>query len=61
MLETKLRHLILSMLGIILLGTTGYVVIEHVGWFDAFYMTAITLATVGFEEVWKIDDYHMGV
>jgi len=44
------------MLGIILLGTTGYVVIEHVGWFDAFYMTAITLATVGFEEVWKMSD-----
>jgi len=56
MLETKLEHLILSMLGIILLGTTGYVVIEQVGWFDAFYMTAITLATVGFEEVWEMSD-----
>jgi len=56
MLETKLEHLILSMLGIILLGTTGYVIIEHVAWFDAFYMTSITLATVGFQEVWKMSD-----
>lgn len=56
MLETRLEHLILSMLGIILLGTTGYVIIEQVGWFDAFYMTAITLATVGFEEVWNMSD-----
>ncbi len=56
MLETRIEHLILSMLGIILLGTTGYVIIEQVGWFDAFYMTAITLATVGFEEVWVMSD-----
>jgi Ion channel. len=56
MLDTKLSHLILSMLSIILFGTTGYVIIEHVGWFDAFYMTAITLATVGFQEVWEMSD-----
>ncbi len=56
MLDTRIQHLILSMLGIILLGTAGYVVIEDVGWFDAFYMTSITLATVGFEEVWNMSD-----
>jgi len=56
MLETKLEHLILSMFGIFLLGTTGYVIIEQVSWFDAFYMTSITLATVGFEEVWEMSD-----
>ncbi len=56
MLETRLKHLIMSMLGIILLGTTGYVIIEQVSWFDAFYMTSITLATVGFQEVWEMSD-----
>ncbi|MBT4360241.1 MAG: potassium channel protein [Candidatus Marinimicrobia bacterium] len=56
MLETRIEQLILSLLGIILLGTTGYVIIEDVGWVDAFYMTAITLATVGFQEVWELSD-----
>ncbi len=56
MLDTRITQLILGMFGIILLGTTGYVIIEHVGWFDAFYMTSITLATVGFQEVWKMSD-----
>ena len=32
-------------------GTLGYVVIEGMTWFDALYMTAITLSTVGFQEV----------
>ncbi len=56
MLNTRTAQLILGMFGIILLGTTGYVIIEHVGWFDALYMTAITLATVGFQEVWRMSD-----
>ena len=56
MLNARIEHLILSMFGIILLGTTGYVIIEEVGWFDAFYMTSITLATVGFQEVWSMSD-----
>ncbi|MBN1930321.1 MAG: potassium channel protein [Desulfobacterales bacterium] len=51
------RHLILSLLlafFIIVLGTTGYVIIE--GWeiLDAVYMTIITLATVGYGEVHAI-------
>ena len=56
MLDSRTQQLLLSMVGIIFLGTAGYVFIEHVGWFDAFYMTAITLATVGFEEVWQMSD-----
>ncbi len=56
MLDTRITQLILGMFGIIFIGTTGYVLIEHVGWFDAFYMTSITLATVGFEEVWTMSD-----
>lgn len=33
------------------IGTIGYVVIENYSWFDAFYMTIITVATVGYQEV----------
>ena len=33
------------------LGTTGYVAISDMTWFDAFYMTVITLTTVGYSEV----------
>jgi voltage-gated potassium channel len=33
------------------LGTAGYQTVEGWGWFDALYMTAITITTVGFLEV----------
>jgi voltage-gated potassium channel len=32
-------------------GTAGYVVVEGWGWWDAFYMTIITVTTVGYREV----------
>lgn len=48
------RILIAISLGLLIvcLGTVGYVVIEPAySWFDGFYMTMITIATVGFGEV----------
>jgi voltage-gated potassium channel len=33
------------------MGTVGYVLIDNYTWFDAFYMTIITVATVGYGEV----------
>ena len=54
MLDTRLERLIFGMMGIVFVGTTGFVIIEEVSWFDALYMTAITLATVGFSEVWEL-------
>lgn len=36
---------------VLALGTVGYVLIEDWPWFDAFYMTVITMATVGFGEI----------
>jgi voltage-gated potassium channel len=39
------------LIGIIALGTFGYYFIEHMPLFEAFYMTIITLSTVGFAEV----------
>ncbi|MBI3518522.1 MAG: potassium channel protein [Bacteroidetes bacterium] len=34
-----------------IIGTIGYVIIDNYTWFDAFYMTVITVATVGYGEV----------
>ncbi len=49
------RRIIIAIIVCLLLisfGTTGYVLIEpDYSWFDAFYMTMITIATVGFGEV----------
>lgn len=42
------------MLGIFVAGTVGYRLIEAAGWWDAFYMTAITLTTVGYREVFPL-------
>ncbi len=34
-----------------IIGTIGYVLIDDYSWFDAFYMTIITVATVGYGEI----------
>ncbi|MGM0568630.1 MAG: ion channel, partial [Elusimicrobiota bacterium] len=36
---------------VLLLGVAGYMSIENLNMLDAFYMTVITLSTVGFKEV----------
>jgi voltage-gated potassium channel len=41
---------------VLLIGTTGYVVIERMEPFDALYMTAITVTTIGFKEVAPLSD-----
>ena len=42
---------LLILLSLWVVGTIGYVLIENYTWFDAFYMTIITVATVGYQEV----------
>ena len=42
---------LLILLSLWVIGTIGYVFIEDYSWFDAFYMTIITVATVGYQEV----------
>ncbi len=54
MLDARIGRLLGSLAYIIAAGTLGFVVIEGVYWFDALYMTAITLTTVGFNEVWEL-------
>ncbi|MEM8560375.1 MAG: potassium channel family protein, partial [Bacteroidota bacterium] len=40
--------------GIMVVGTVGYMLIEGWSWLDAFYMTFITLSTIGFKEVGEL-------
>lgn len=44
----------LLMAGIFLGGTVGYHLLEGAPWWEAFYMTVITLTTVGYEEVFPL-------
>jgi len=41
----------IALLFLFTFGTAGYMTIEHWNFFDSFYMTVITIATVGFGEV----------
>jgi voltage-gated potassium channel len=43
------------LIAITIIGTIGYTVIAHYSLTDAFYMTIITVATVGYEEVHPLD------
>ena len=54
MIRSAIIGLILVLV-IVLIGTTGYMVIEGLNPLDALYMTVITMATVGFREV---TDFH---
>ncbi|MBT8248367.1 MAG: potassium channel protein, partial [Acidimicrobiia bacterium] len=49
--EQRLTTAGLLLLALSMVGTVGYVVIESASVFDSFYMTIITISTVGFEEV----------
>lgn len=50
----RLRTGLFALAAVFLGGTLGYVVIEGASWWDAFYMTAITITTVGYREVFPL-------
>jgi voltage-gated potassium channel len=56
----RLHHELLlgvaSFVGVTVVGTVGYRLIEGWRWLDSAYMTIITLATVGFSEVHPVSD-----
>ena len=43
-------------IAVVLFGTSGYMIIEDWDFVDAFYMTVITLTTVGFGEIHELGD-----
>lgn len=45
------------LLGVLVVGTVGYSSIEGWGLFDAFYMTVITMTTIGYREVHDLSLY----
>ncbi len=47
----RVRFVILVYVGTILFGTVGLYLVEGMSPFDAFYMTIITISTVGFSEI----------
>ena len=59
--RSKLFSRIFYFLGLIILivtgGTVGYMMIEKWEFIDSFYMTIITISTVGFEEVGELSIY----
>lgn len=42
------------LVGLVIIGTFGYHLIENWSWFDSFYMTIITLATIGYGETYPL-------
>jgi voltage-gated potassium channel len=45
------RTALLIFLSLIVIGTIGYMLIQHWGFLDSLYMTVITISTVGFREI----------
>lgn len=54
--KSHLWKLLLIIVSIITFGTLGYLILEDFRLIDAFYMTVITITTVGFGEVQPLDD-----
>jgi voltage-gated potassium channel len=54
--KTQLLYGIYALMGTIVLGTLGYMAVEGMHFFDAFYMTMITISTTGFKEVKELSE-----
>jgi len=51
----RLRWVLVEVVVVVTVAVVGYRVLEGYGWFDALYMTAITLGTVGYGETHPLD------
>ena len=54
--HSKIYVAVLLLLAVFIAGVFGYKFISEYSWIDAFYMTVITITTVGFGEVVPLDD-----
>lgn len=52
----KIRMVILLLCGVFLLGTLGFTLIEGWGFLDSFFMTLITITTIGYREIRPLSD-----
>lgn len=55
-LKRRVVELFFAVLLVSMVGTAGYIAIEKVSLSDAIYMTVITLAAVGYREVFHLSD-----
>ncbi len=55
-IKRRLLPVMIVPLLVVVVGTVGYVLLEGWSWADSFYMTVITLTTVGFGEVRPLTD-----
>jgi voltage-gated potassium channel len=55
-LISGLRKGVIGIVLVLVFGTAGYRLIEDWGWLDCFYMTVITVSTVGITEVHPLSD-----
>ncbi len=53
----RLRISFVVLIGIFAFGTLGYRYVEQMSFFDALYMTTITISTVGFSEIQPLSTY----
>jgi voltage-gated potassium channel len=54
------RSAVLLLVGVITIGTAGYILLLGWSFLDALYMTVITIATIGYEEVHDLDNDPIG-
>jgi len=54
--KNRIRIALILCLSILMIGTSGYVLIEGCSWLDALYMSVITITTVGFQEVHPLSE-----
>ena len=54
LLIRRLVHVLFAVIFLILFGTAGYTLLEGWSWGDGFFMTVITLSTVGYGEVQEL-------
>jgi len=55
MVDARITRLLLLLALLVALGTLGFMILEKQNWFDALYMTATTITTVGYREVWDLN------
>lgn len=53
-MRSRLARSLLLLGAVFAVGTVGYRLIEGAGWWDSFYMTVISLTTVGYREVFPL-------
>jgi voltage-gated potassium channel len=55
LLLRRLANVFAVMMAVLIVATAGFVVVADYPWFDALYMSVITLATIGYSEVNPLD------